>query len=264
MKKEEFYELLGDIDESAVEAAGKAPIKQLPFKRIIVSAAAAVCVGLFVAVGILLINNNKPSVTPDLSAVQSTTASTTAATQPTTAQATVAPTDAPTNPPATQEPTEKPTEKQENPDAPIDSGKSENSEVSENSESDNGRERGDSEQAYGDVKIYYVKNGKLYYDTVRMALNPQEIFKVWKQKNNIGSEVELKEYRTENNAWSEEISSGVGYYHVGDTFYLFITVSENLSDYYSRSSEELLTDSLKRTLSKYGNSEYEEVNLILE
>ena len=257
MKKEEFYELLGDIDESAVEAAGKAPIKQLPFKRIIVSAAAAVCVGLFVAVGVLLINNNKPAVTPDFSAVQTTTQGTTAATQPATVAATTAPL-------ATAEPTEKPTEKQENPDAPIDSGKSENYASSEVSEGDNGSERGDSTQAYGDVKIYYVKDGRLYYDTVRMALNAQEIFKSWKQKNNIGSEVELKEYRTENNAWSEEISSGVGYYHVGDTFYLFITVSENLSDYYSRSSEELLTDSLKRTLSEYGDSEYEEVNLILE
>ena len=255
MRKEEFYELLGDIDESAVESAGKAPVKKLPLRRIIVSAAAVMCVGLFVAVGVMLINNNKPAVTPDFSAVQTTTQSTTAATQP--AAATTAP-------PATAEPTEKPTEKQESQDAPIDSGKSESHESSEVSESDNGSERGDSTQAYGDVKIYYVKDGRLYYDTVHMALDPQEIFKSWKQKNNIGSEVELKEYRTENNAWSEEISSGVGYYHVGDTFYLFITVSENLSDYYSRSSEELLTDSLKRTLSEYGDSEYEEVNLILE
>ena len=43
-----------------------------------------------------------------------------------------------------------------------------------------------------------------------------------------------------------------------------ITVSKNLSNYYSRTPEELLTDSLKRTLSEYGDSEYEEVNLILE
>ena len=48
-----------------------------------------------------------------------------------------------------------------------------------------------------------------------------------------------------------------------------ITVSENLSDYYARSSEELLTDSLKRTLSEYdsgdeSNNKYEEVYLILD
>lgn len=257
MKKEQFYELLGDIDENAVEAAGKPPVKKLPFKRIIVSAAAVVCVGFFVAVGVLMINNNKPVVNPEKTTAA--TESTTTATQ----AAAVKPTDAPA--------TEKPTENQESSDIQSstvtdisdNSNSSESSEISENSESDNGEEKGDGVVAYDDVSIYYANDGKLYYDTVNLPLDPQEIFKVWKQKNDIGSEVILKGVRIDDNSY-DVIEGRVGYHYVGDTFILNITVSENLTDYYSRTSEELLTESLKKTLSEYGNTEYEEINLILE
>lgn len=254
MKKEELYELLGDIDDAAVEAAGKTPVKKTPLKLIITSAAAVVCVGLFVAVGVLLINNNKPAVTADITATKSTESTTAASTQATTA--------APTLPPATEEPTEPETQVQTAPAVPESSN-----DVSEPSESSNeGSDVGDGVEAkiYKNVDIYYVDNGRLSYETVYTRINPDEIFGLWKQKNGIGSEVVLKDWQIESNGWSEEISSGVGYYHVGDTFILHITVSNNLKNYYPRSSEELLTDSLKQTFSVYDDTEFEDVELVLE
>lgn len=42
-----------------------------------------------------------------------------------------------------------------------------------------------------------------------------------------------------------------------------ITVSKNLSNYYSRTPEELLTESLKKTMSEYDDMEFDEVTLVL-
>ena len=264
MKKEEFYELLGDIDDNAVEAAGNTPVKKPPLKLIITSAAAVICVGFIVSIGVMMLNNNqKPIESIPVATVEETTQSTTAATvAPTTAKA--------TEPAATEAP--KPTEAPNPTEAPAvteSSDTSESSETPENPDDNGDNPRGDGAQAYGDVRVYYVKNDKLYYDTSRLPLDPQEIFKDWKQKNNIGSEVVLKKVWIDSNSQQSVDENGVGHGTMGDTFYLTITVSKNLSNYYSRTPEELLTESLKKTLSEHGsdddsNNKYEEVYLILD
>lgn len=61
MKKEQFYELLGDVDEKAVKAAENPPVKRTRYKWIKYGAAAVACIGLFVGVGVCYrhLNTNK-------------------------------------------------------------------------------------------------------------------------------------------------------------------------------------------------------------
>lgn len=59
MKKEQFYELLGDIDEKTVKAAEKSPVKKkYMWIKYVVSFAA--CFALILGIGLKLINRNKP------------------------------------------------------------------------------------------------------------------------------------------------------------------------------------------------------------
>ena len=60
MKKEQFYELLGDIDEEAVIAAEKSPVKK-KYMRIKYIVSFAACFALILGIGSKLINRNKPS-----------------------------------------------------------------------------------------------------------------------------------------------------------------------------------------------------------
>lgn len=60
MKKEQFYELLGDIDEETVKAAEKSPVKKkyMWIKYVVPFAA---CFALILGIGLNLRNRNKPS-----------------------------------------------------------------------------------------------------------------------------------------------------------------------------------------------------------
>lgn len=61
MKKEEFYELIGDIDENAVKSAEAAPIKKSKTKWIGYGASAAACLGLIVGIGIWYYHSKDPA-----------------------------------------------------------------------------------------------------------------------------------------------------------------------------------------------------------
>lgn len=61
MKKEEFYEMLGDLDESKVKSAEKAPIKKAKTKWIGYGLSAAACVGLIIGTGIWYNHSKNPT-----------------------------------------------------------------------------------------------------------------------------------------------------------------------------------------------------------
>ncbi len=58
MKKELFYELLGDMDEEAIKAAETVPVKKPKWIGYVVSAAA--CIGLIVGIGIMYNHSINP------------------------------------------------------------------------------------------------------------------------------------------------------------------------------------------------------------
>ena len=61
MKKEDFFEMLGDIDENAVKSAETAPIKKMKTKWIGYGASAAACLGLIIGIGIWYDHSKDPA-----------------------------------------------------------------------------------------------------------------------------------------------------------------------------------------------------------
>lgn len=60
MKKEEFYEMLGDMDENAVKSAETAPIKKSKTKWIGYGVSAFACLVLIIGIGIWYNHSNNP------------------------------------------------------------------------------------------------------------------------------------------------------------------------------------------------------------
>jgi hypothetical protein len=57
--KEQFYRLFCDIDDTAVETASVTPEKNHPVRRLIISTAAALLVGLLIAAAVFFVNSMK-------------------------------------------------------------------------------------------------------------------------------------------------------------------------------------------------------------
>ncbi len=117
------------------------------------------------------------------------------------------------------------------------------------------------------VAVYYVTENGIESEEIFLPCTPKEVFSAWKTKNGIGDEVELIKTEIKDNSVtesSEENGSQVIHHTVGDYFILNITVSKNLENYYSSHGEELLCESLKKTMTGYNSIEFDEYYLYLE
>ncbi|MBR3666145.1 MAG: hypothetical protein IKN66_03170 [Ruminococcus sp.] len=61
MKKEEFYEMLGDLDENAVKSAETPPARRAKTRRIGYGVSAAAFLGLIVGISIWIYHSNSPA-----------------------------------------------------------------------------------------------------------------------------------------------------------------------------------------------------------
>lgn len=112
------------------------------------------------------------------------------------------------------------------------------------------------------VWIYYVDNGDIERERVKLPCTPENVFITWKHLNNIGDEVKLIEYKIVSNgneSTSDFEGEGVVNYEQGDYFALNITVTENLQSY---EDYEVLIDSLEKSMSEYSNIDFDEINVL--
>ena len=112
------------------------------------------------------------------------------------------------------------------------------------------------------VWIYYVDNGEIERERVKLPCTAENVFITWKHLNNIGDEVELIECKIVSNgneSTSEFEGQGVANYEPGDYFVLNITVTKNLQFY---EDYELLIDSLEKSMSEYSNIDFDEINVL--
>jgi len=192
MKKEQFYELLGDIDEKNIKAA-KQPISKknhIIWIKFIVPFAA--CFVLILGIGLRLNGKNNPP--------------------PTESSASAA----------------------------------------------------DIALEHKNINIYYVNNNEeLLAVSEYLPCSPEEIFKEWKNANNIGNEVELIKVEIKNNG-TESKDSSTASYTVGDSFIMNVIVTENLKNYFSEISEDKLLESLELTLTEYNNIQFDEYYIHFE
>lgn len=119
----------------------------------------------------------------------------------------------------------------------------------------------------GEVLIYYVDGDKLGTTTRYLDLEPEGIFKAWREMNGIGDEVEfVKCFIEDNGVTTESEINGVGVvtHEIGDYFVFNLTISQKIENYYDTTDRELLLDSLEQTMTGYLDIEFDEFNLILE
>ena len=112
------------------------------------------------------------------------------------------------------------------------------------------------------VWVYYVDNGDIERERVKLPCTAENVFITWKHLNTIGDEVELIECKIVSNgneSTSDFEGEGVVNYEQGDYFVLNITVTKNLQSY---EDYELLIDSLEKSMSEYSNIEFDEINVL--
>lgn len=117
------------------------------------------------------------------------------------------------------------------------------------------------------VTVYYVAENGIESEEIFLPCTPKDVFSAWKAKNGIGDEVELIKTEIKDNSVTEssgEDGSQVITHTVGDYFILNITVSKNLENYYPSRGEDLLAESLKKTMTGYNGIEFDEYYLYLE
>lgn len=112
------------------------------------------------------------------------------------------------------------------------------------------------------VWVYYVDNGDIERERVKLPCTAENVFITWKHLNSVGDEVELIECKIVSNgneSTSEFEGQGVANYEPGDYFVLNITVTKNLQSY---EEYELLIDSLEKSMSEYSNIDFDEINVL--
>lgn len=111
------------------------------------------------------------------------------------------------------------------------------------------------------VWIYYVDNGDIERERVKLPCTTENVFITWKHLNKISNDVKLIEYKIISNGneiTSEFEGKGVVEYEQGDYLILNITVSEKLKSYDNQTT---LIESLKDSMAGYSNIDFDEVNV---
>lgn len=111
------------------------------------------------------------------------------------------------------------------------------------------------------VWIYYVDNGDIERERVKLPCTAENVFITWKHLNKISDDVKLIEYKIISNGneiTSEFEGKGVVEYEQGDYLILNITVSEKLKSYDNQTT---LIESLKDSMAGYSNIDFDEVNV---
>ncbi len=122
----------------------------------------------------------------------------------------------------------------------------------------------DTAAEYGDVRIFYVTDGKTRNKTQSMYYKPEEVFAAWREANGLGDEVEFVKCEIKYNGKTTKMPSGETFDHEADYFTLNLTISKNIENYYDRIDSELLLPSLKDTMiGFFANIEHDDDHLTL-
>ena len=126
----------------------------------------------------------------------------------------------------------------------------------------------DTSPLIAEVPIYYVADGALQSEVREIEVNPKVIFPIWREKNGIGEEVSLISVFIDTHGTESRYTvegNEVATYTPGDRASFEIRVSAALRGYFPQKGEELLLESLKKTLTTpYLGLEIDEYEIIFE
>ncbi|MBR6557494.1 MAG: hypothetical protein IKT70_00625 [Clostridia bacterium] len=101
------------------------------------------------------------------------------------------------------------------------------------------------------VYVWYVDGNEVISATVTAERNTRDIFAAWKDKNGIGPEVELIGVKVTDNSKTEYVDYGgesIAKHTAATEWYMTVTVSVELENYFDSMGKELLYESLEKTM----------------
>lgn len=101
------------------------------------------------------------------------------------------------------------------------------------------------------VYVWYVDGNEVISTAVTAEHNSKDIFAAWKDKNGIGPEVELIGVKVTDNSKTEYVDyggEGIAKHTAPTEWYMTVTVSSELENYFDSMGKELLYESLEKTM----------------
>ena len=115
-------------------------------------------------------------------------------------------------------------------------------------------------EAYENFSVYFVQGDEICQESTGVYGGDSEMFGVWKEKNNIGSDVGLIELSLLLVAKPEE--SGSPNDNEEARYIVRVKVSASMEDYFTQKNRALLTESLMKTIASYHHVTIDDMELI--
>lgn len=116
------------------------------------------------------------------------------------------------------------------------------------------------------IWVYFVEDGRMERERVKLPCTAQNIFTVWKHLNKIGEDVALIKCEIVSNGTGSTTGFD-GYdvhnYEIGEDCVLNIVVSEDLNGYIRPSDQGRLLESLKKSISSHSNIDFRAINIMI-
>lgn len=118
------------------------------------------------------------------------------------------------------------------------------------------------------IWIYYVDGETVKKESRYMNISAEEIFDEWKEKNHIGNDVTLSSVSilsdTKDNVSVYKDEPVITHNTTSSYTTYNITISKNIQNYYKDINPKLLLETLKKTMTEYSDTKYDEYNLNFE
>lgn len=114
--------------------------------------------------------------------------------------------------------------------------------------------------------VYSIVDGKLVSKVIKAKADAQGVFMAWKSENYIGNDVELISVKLNDNGtteYSEYSGVGTATHKTGDHTVYTLTITKNIEEYYEGRNEELLLESLEKTMTGMCDPKPDEYKLVL-
>lgn len=117
------------------------------------------------------------------------------------------------------------------------------------------------------IWIYYVKGDRLRKERVTLPRTAENVFLAWKYRNDIGDDITFVSCNIRSNGTESSSTfdgQNISSYEQGDYFQMIITLSGNLESYANGEKYDLLLESLKQSMTKHSNIDFDKITFVFE
>lgn len=117
------------------------------------------------------------------------------------------------------------------------------------------------------IWIYYVEGNRLHKERVTLPSSAENVFLAWKYRNDIGDDIAFVSCNIRSNGTESSYTfdgQNISKYEQGDYFQMIITLAGDLESYATGNTYNLLMESLKQSMTKYSNIDFDEITFVFE